>query len=291
MNTAGTSGTHDTEKFNRGNSAGDAAAGTMKETGKIDTTETPVTNEGTNLPKSAARPEGEKETVVIEVLTQEPGSQTRSTDFTYFAAEEVETSSGFRWWYVPVIVTPVVVAAGTTFATLLLIQRRRRQELRAAELAAAAAATRNWLDTLRMRRALTQASGLVQQGVNWSRDTVASVPVQITTWRDQVPIQVGTWRGLVTDQANRLRKITISSAQPYVDAARTQALATRTNAYQAVNNAGDRISGTASHTLAFGLGALVSAVGTYVLRWRQKMVDADSEYTTDTNQMHEEPIL
>ena len=286
MNTSGTSGTHDTETFNPGNPSGEATADKMKDTGKIDSTQTPAADEDMGLPKNEWQPEVEKETVYIEVLTQEPGSQGRPSDFSYFA-EEIPPSSGFRWWYAPVIAAPVVIAAGTTLAAVLLVQRRRRRE----ELAAAAvvAATRNWLDTLRMRQALNQAGGLFRQGVKRSR----SVPVQIGTWRDQVPMQIGAWRGLATDQATRLRKLALSNAQSYVDAARAQAMARRDSAYQAVNNAGDQISGTASHTLAFGLGALVSAVATYLLRWRQRMMEADSEYTTTTgaNRMREEPIL
>jgi hypothetical protein len=317
MNTAGTSGTHDTEAFNAGNTAGEASADKMKDTGKIDSTETPAAGEEMGLPKNERQPEVEKETVYIEVLTQEPGSQGRPTDFSYFA-EEIPPTSGFRWWYAPIIAAPVVLAAGTTVAAVLLVQRRRRRrelevaaatktwldtlrmrrtqhrrELRAAELAAAAAATKTWLDTLRIRRARTQESDLVQPGVKRSRNTIQFVPGQIGAWRDQVPAQIGTWRALATDRATRLRKLALSNAQSYADAARAQALATRDSAYQAVNNAGDQISGTASHTLAFGLGALVSAVATYVLRWRQRMIEADSEYsaTTGANRMREEPIL
>jgi hypothetical protein len=277
MNTSGTSGTHDTETFNSGNTSGEATADKMKKgTGKIDSTETPAAGEEMGLPKNEWQPEVEKETVYIEVLTQEPGSQGRPNDFSYFA-EEIPPSSGFRWWYAPVIAAPVVIAAGTTLAAVLLVQRRRKREKLAAA-AAAAAATRNWLDTLRMRQALNQAGGLFQQGMKRSRS---------------VPVQVGAWRDLATDQATRLRKLALSNAQSYADAARAQALARRDSAYQAVNNAGDQISGAASHTLAFGLGALVSAVATYVLRWRQRMIEADSEYTATTgaNRMREEPIL
>jgi hypothetical protein len=316
MNTAGTSGTHDTETFNSGNTAGEATADKMKDTGKTGSTETPAAGEEMGLPKNERQPEVEKETVYVEVLTQEPGSQGRPSDFSYFA-EEIPPTSGFRWWYAPVIAAPVVLAAGTTVAAVLLVQRRRKRELeaaaatktwldtllmrrtqhrrdlRAAELAAVAAATKTWLDTLRIRRARTQASDLVQPGVKQSRNTIQFVPGQIGAWREQVPAQMGAWRDLATDQAIRLRKLALSNAQSYADAARAQALATRDSAYQAVNNAGDRISGTASHTLAFGLGALVSAVATYVLRWRQRMIEANSEYTTTTsaNQMREEPIL
>jgi hypothetical protein len=280
MNTAGTGGTHDTETFNPANTAGEATAGKMKDTGKTDPTQTPAAGEEKGLPKNERQPEIDNETVYIEVLTQEQGSQGRPTDFSYFA-EEIPPSSGFRWWYAPVIAAPVVIVAGTTLAAVLLAQRRRKQKELAAA-AAAAAATRNWLDILRMRRVADQASGLFQQGMNWSRGTIQSVPVQI-----------GAWRGQATGQATRLRKLALSNAQSYVDTARSQALATRDNAYQAVNNAGDQISGTASHTLAFGLGALVSAVTTYLLRWRQRMIEADSEYTTttDANRMREEPIL
>jgi hypothetical protein len=278
----------------------------MKDTGKIDSTQTPAVGEETGLPKNESQQEVEKETVYIEVLTQEQGSQGRPTDFSYFA-EEIPPSSGFRWWYAPVIAAPVVIAAGTTLATVLLLRRRRRRreleaaaatktwldslrmrrtqhrrELRAAELAAAAAATKTWLDTQRIRRARKQESGLVEPGVKRSRNTIQFVPGQIGAWRDQA-----------TDQATRLRKLALSNAQSYADAARAQALATRHGAYQAVNNARDQISGTASHTLAFGLGALVSAVATYVLRWRQRMIEADSEYTATSgvNRTREEPIL
>jgi hypothetical protein len=286
--------THDTETFNSGNTAG----------------------EETGLPKNERQPEVEKETVYVEVLTQEPGSQGRPSDFSYFA-EEIPSSSGFRWWYAPVIAAPVVIAAGTTLAAVLLVQRRRKQEelaaaatktwletllrrrtqhrreLRAAELAAAAAATKTWLDTLRIRRARMQESDLVQPVVKRPRNTIQFVPGQIGAWRDQVPAKIGSWRDQATDQAIRLRKLALSNAQSYVDAAKEQAQATRDNAYQAVNNAGDQISGTTSHALAFGLGALVSAVATYLLRWRQRMTEADSEYTATSgaNRMREEPIL
>jgi hypothetical protein len=140
-----------------------------------------------------------------------------------------------------------------------------------------------------MRQALNQAGGLFQRGMQLSR----SVPGQIGIWRNQVPTQIDTWRDLATDQTTRLRKLALSNAQSYVDTARAQALATRDRTYKAVNNAGDQVSGTASHTLAFGLGALVSAVATYLLRWRQRMMEADSEYTATTgaNRMREEPIL
>ncbi|PWT77266.1 MAG: hypothetical protein C5B60_03055 [Chloroflexi bacterium] len=291
MNTSGTSGTHDTETFNRGNAAGEASADKVKGAGNIDPTETPAASEETGLPKNAGKQEGEKETIYIEVLTEESESQGRPADFSYFA-EEMPPSSGFRWWYAPAIAAPVVIAAGTTLTTLLLVRRRhKREEMEAA--AAAAAAARNWLDVLRMRPAMNQAGGLFQRGVKWSRGTVQSVPPQIGAWRTRMPMQVGAWRDLATGRAARLRKLALSNAQSYVDAARAQAQATRDSAYQAMNNAGDRVSSTTSHTLAFGLGALVSAVATYVLRWRQRMMDAESEYsaTGGTNRMHEEPIL
>jgi hypothetical protein len=291
MNTPGTSGTHDTETFNRGNAAGEASADKVKGAGNIDSSETPATSEETGLPQNAGKQEGEKETIFIEVLTEDSESQGRPADFSYFA-EETPLSSGFRWWYVPVIAAPVVIAAGTTLTTLLLVQRRRKREEMEAAVAAAAAAP-NWLDVLRMRRAVNQAGGVFQQGVKWSRGTIQSVPLQVGAWRTQVPMQVGAWRDLATGRAGRLRKLALSNAQSYVDAARAQAQATRDSAYQAVNNAGDRVSSTTSHTLAFGLGAVVSAVATYMLRWRQRMKDAESEYSTTggANRMHEEPIL
>jgi hypothetical protein len=301
MNTPGTSGTHDTETFNPGNPTGEATGNKMKDTGKTDSTKTPAAGEETGLPKSERQPTAENETVYIEVLTQETDSQGRPTDFSYFA-EEIPPSSGPRWWYAPVIAAPVVIAAGTTLAAVLLVQRRRRREEMeaAAAAAAAAAATRRWLDILRLRQALNQTGGLFQRSMKLSR----SIPVQIDTWRNQMPTQVGSWRDLATGQATRLRKLALTNAQSYVGAARAQALATRDNAVQqalatrdnavhAVNNAGDQISGTASHTLAFGFGALVSAVATYLLRWRQRMMEADAEYTATSgaNRMSEEPIL
>jgi hypothetical protein len=311
MNTAGTSGTHDTEAFKPDKPAGEATADKMKDTGKINSAQTPAAGEETGLPKSERQQEAEKETVYIEVLTQESGSQGIPTEFSYFA-EEIPPSSGFRWWYAPVIAAPVMIAAGTTAATVLLVRRRRREEMEAAAAAAAAAAaTRRWLNILRMRQALNQAGGLFQRGMELSRSVPGQigtwrnqvptqfgswrnqVPTQFGSWRNQVPTQIGSWRNLATDQATRLRKVALTNAQSYADTARAQALATRNRTYKAVNNAGDQISGTASHTLAFGLGALVSAVATYVLRWRQRMMEADSEYTATTgaNRMREEPIL
>ncbi len=72
-----------------------------------------------------------------------------------------------------------------------------------------------------------------------------------------------------------------------------RALATRDSASQTLSDAGDRVNSTISHTLAFGLGALVAATGTYIGLWRQRMAQEEREQTTGANsrQMHEEPIL
>ncbi|MGO8951515.1 MAG: hypothetical protein ACLQUY_28445 [Ktedonobacterales bacterium] len=305
MSTAGTSGTHDTNMFNLPNTGSEGAAGKVKETGKVDANETPAPENAPTSKASSARAgypntgkaEGDRDAAVIEVLTQEPGSQTRSTDSLYFSEEM--PSSGFRWWYIPAIAAPVAMVAGTTLTVVLLLQRRRRQELKAAELAAAAKATRNWLDALRMRQVLAQANNLVAPGLKLSRNPAQKVPVQASFWRDVVtdPVaawrdlvadsvnawrdlsagSIGSWRDLVAESADRWRKLAVGAAQPYVNTAKSQVVATRTSASSAVNSAGEKIGGTLSHTLAFTLGALVAAAATYVLRWRQRMIETESE--------------
>lgn len=299
-NTTGTSGTHDTNMFDLSNRPDEVASGKVKETGKVNMADTPVTEnaskgfaaneEKKSYSERTGKPEGDKETVVIEVLTQESGAgpRTRLTDYPIYA-EEAPTS-GFRWWYVPVIAIPVIT--GTSLAALMVVRRQRSNALKAAEIAAATTATRNWLDTLRMRRALDQANGLLQQSLQWTRQTAQTAPGQVNALTQLVPGQVSIWRDQATRQADQWRKLALSNAQSYVDAARAQALTTRDNATEAVTGASQTISGTASHTLAFSLGALVAATLTYVLRWRQHMLDTESESTgAETNMMRGEPIL
>ena len=340
MNTPGKSGTHETDMFNQPNTTNDSGTGTVKETGKADTTETrsserapmsPPTNEEAGRAKKTGNPGGAEEAVVIEVLTQEPGRQTRSPDSRYFA-EDMPTS-GFRWWY---IAAPVAAVTGATVTTVVLLQRRRQRALKAAEIAAAAKATRNWLEAMRVRQTLAQASGLIQQGVQRSRNPVEKVQARrnfwsdlvtdpivawrdlatgsvaawrdlvadsVTGWRDLTTASVGRWSDLVTgsvtgwrdltaNSADRWRRLALSRAQPYVHTARSQAVTTKATASRAANNIGKTVNGTISHTLVFSLGALVTAAATYVFRWRQRMVEAETtSQRTDVNVMREQPIL
>ena len=335
MNTAGTSGSHETDMFNRPNTANETGSGTAKETGKVDTTETRAphgasgSSAGT-MESHRTKGSGQEESkpVVIEVLTQEQGTGNLTAEPSYFA--EDTPSSGLRWWLIPAIAVPV--AAGATAATILVLRQRRQRALHAAELAVAAKATRNLLDTLRLRQTLAQANALVQR----SRGSVQNVPPQASFWRDLVtdPVaawrdllgdsvkswrtlvtdsvngwrdvttgsigswrdltanSIGSWRDLLGDSADRWRRLAIRSAQPYVNTAKSQALATRASASSAVNSAGKTVSGTVSHTLAFSLGALITAATTYVVRWRQRMLEADTApERSEANQMREQPIL
>jgi hypothetical protein len=300
MNTVGTSGTHDTDKFGIPNSSGENATGNAQQAGKK---ETGAGAQAPQPPKSAypgtgstARQpgeqptglEGDRETVVIEVLTEEsgmPDREGRLSNYPYFAGEE---PSGFRWWYIPAIVAPI--AAGAAVTTVLLLQRRRREELRAAELAAAA--SRDWLNRLRIRQALGQANTLVQQGMKWTRQTAQTGGSQANAWRDLVNQQAAIWKDLVNQQASQLQTRALTTTQPMVDAARYRALAGRANATRVWNNASDSVNGTVSHSLAFGLGALVAATLTYVGLWRQRTMNAELEASGSAyTGMREEPIL
>jgi hypothetical protein len=314
MNTTGTSGTHDTDRFGISNSSGETATGNVQQVGKMDTTggtqaPQPPRSTSPGIGSTAhqpgeknAAPEGDRDTVVIEVLTQEsgaPGRENRLSDYPYFAGDE--KPSGFRWWYIPAIVAPV--AAGAAVTALVLIERRRREQLKAAELAAAAAATRNWLNRLRIRQALNEANGLIQQGMQWTRQTALTAPGQTAArrdlmnqqalvWRNMVNQQALAWRNMVNQQANQLQTRALMTAQPVVDAARSRALASRASATKAWNDASDSVNGTVSHSLAFGLGALVAATLTYVGLWRQRMMNAELEASGSGNMgMREEPIL
>jgi hypothetical protein len=314
MNTTGTSGTHDTDRFGISNSSGETATGKVQQEGKMETsgaTQVPQTpksasprsgSAGRQPGEQTGAPEGERDTVVIEVLTQESGQagrESRLSDYPYFAG--AEQPSGFRWWYVPAIVAPV--AAGAAVTALLLVQRRRREELKAAELAAAAAATRDWLNRLRIRQALNQANGLIQQGMQWTRQTALAAPgqtgawkdlmnQQTVAWRNMVNQQAAAWRNMVNQQANQLRTGAFMTAQPMVDAAKARALASKATATKAWSEASDSVNGTVSHSLAFGLGALVAATLTYVGLWRQRIMNAELEASgSGTEGMREEPIL
>ena len=303
MNTFGTSGTHDSERFGISNSSGETTSGNVQQVGKMEAgqeTQAPQPQRspspGTGFtarqpgePTTAA--EGDRDTVVIEVLTQESGvgeRKGRLSDYRNFTGEE--GPSGFRWWYIPAIVAPIAAGAATT--TLLLMARRRREELKAAELAAAAAATRDWLDRLRIRAALGQANSLVQQGMQRTRQTTMSRGVQSNAWRDLVNQQTSAWRDLLNQQAHQLRTNALVTAQPVVDAARSRALASRDSATKAWSNASESVNGGVSHSLAFGLGALVAATLTYVGLWRQRMMNAELDASGSGNMgMREEPIL
>jgi hypothetical protein len=289
MNTVGTSGTHDTEKYGKSNSSGEGATGSAQ---APQSSKSAYPGTGSTARQPGEQPigqEGERDTVVIEVLTQEgglPDREGRLSNYPYFAGEE--EPSGFRWWYIPAIVVPV--AAGAAVTTVLLLQRRRREELRAAELAAAA--SRDWLNRLRIRQALGQANGLIQQGMQWTRQTAQTRGIQPNAWKEVVNQQAGAGRDLVNQQASQLQTRALMTAQPMVDAARSRALASKAGATQAWSNASDSVNGTVSHSLAFGLGALVAATLTYVGLWRQRIMNAELEAAESGYAgMREEPIL
>jgi hypothetical protein len=300
MNTVGSSGTHDTDSFGISNVSGESVTGNVQQVGKMETSgepqasqpprsASPGTGSTARQPGEQTTPvEGERDTVVIEVLTQESGAagrERRLSDYPYFTGEE--QPSGFRWWYIPAIVAPI--AAGAAVTAVVLTQRRRREQIRAAELAAAAAATRDWLTRLRIRQALNQANNVVQQGVQWTRQ---NTPGQANAWRDLVNQQANAWRDLVNQQANQLRTSAFTTAQPMVDAARSRALASRASAARAWSDASESVNGTVSHSLAFGLGALVAATLTYLGLWRQRMMNAELDAAGYGNAgMREEPIL
>ncbi len=332
MNTAGTSGTHDTDMHDMSNTntmntdAERPETNAARQMGKAETTETPASGTGkmgnaTGERAGTARatyenPEDyegyegdesgvddeELEAVMVEVLTQDSGEG--------LASDEMRPA-GFRWWYVPAIALPV--AAGAATATVLILRQRRKSQIQAA-----IAQTRDWLDTLRLRQAMNQAGDWWQQGTQWAQQTAQTLPKQLTRFQGQTQKQLrqtqkqmkkqapppSTLRDRALDQFTTLRKQmpdmistwrdrALTTAQPVMDAARMRALATRDSASQTLSDAGDRVNSTISHTLAFGLGALVAATGTYIGLWRQRMAQEEREQTTGANsrQMHEEPIL
>lgn len=298
MNTTGSSGPNASGKFDTSNSGEERGIGAQqanKATEKPGTARmTPSAGKGDPTSPEPGTQGADSETVVIEVLTQE-GAQLGG--YPYPEGE----SSGFQWWYVPAIAVPIAAAAGATVTALIM--RRRRQEMRAAQLAAAAATARNWVDALRVRRIINQANALLQQSRRWSRQTSQLTPQQVNAWRDlvnqqvtewrtQVPGQVNAWRDLATKQANQWRDVAVNTAQPVVGAARTRALASRDSATQAFSGASQTVNATASHTLAFSLGAVISAILTYVGLSRQRTANAELEATNShTATMREEPIL
>jgi hypothetical protein len=304
MNTSGASGTNASGKFDISNSGDKRGIGGQqadKAENPGSARMTPTSGKAGSMSQEPGAQGVDTESIVIEVLTQESGTglETKLGGYPYFAPEV--KSSGFQWWYVPAIAVPIAAAAGATVTALIM--RRRRQEMRAAQLAAAAAAARNWVDILRLRGAVDQVNALLQQSKRWGRQSSQLTPQQLNVWRDllnqqvnqwrtQVPGQVNAWRDLATQQANQWRDTARGTAQPVVDAARSRALASRANATQAFSGASQSVNASVSHTLAFGLGAMVSAMLTYVGLSRQRTANAELEAThSRTDTMREEPIL
>ena len=127
---------------------------------------------------------------LIEVVEMEPLEPAAYSPEAY----PYENGSWFRWWYVPAVVAPL---AGAT-AAFVLLRRRRRESAPIAKYKAAVKQSREWLNTVRSRKAARSAVSALQQGAATVRESARNLPDTAVALRDRSGEIVGV---LVTSAA------------------------------------------------------------------------------------------